>query len=117
MNFAIYLIPWLASLLIVLLMLRSGSPFAALLRVLGATISAHGAKNAVSYLIGACLVLGATLTGFYDNFNGLTPEAWSKLGSWQVLALICKSLSAAPAALVGYLIKSPVSQTTQNNEK
>ena len=78
------------------------------MRMMATNITQHGSRNALAYLIGSCLVLGATLTGFYDNFFNLTVEDWSKLGWWQLTALAAKSLSAAPAALVGYLIKSPV---------
>lgn len=72
----------------------------------GAT--SHGSKNGMAYLVALCLVLGATLTAFYDNFGTLTREAWVTLGWWQLTALVMKSLSSAPAALVGYLMRSPL---------
>lgn len=101
-------LPWLVLAWIVWLMLRPTSfvnRFGE--RILeGAT--AHGSKNGLAYLVGLCLVLGATLTSFYDNFGTLSRDAWTALGWWQIAALVMKSLSSAPAALVGYLMRSPL---------
>lgn len=108
MNYIIYLAPWFALVLVAFFILRKDSPIGAFVRMLAISFTAHSSRNAVAYLVGACLVLGATLTGFYDNFFTLTPENWAKLGWWQIASLFCKCLAAAPAALVGYLMDSPI---------
>ena len=73
-----------------------------------ATFAEHGQKQGLNYLIGACLVMGACLTSFYDNFYSVDKGSWEVYGWWQLLALFSKSLSAAPAALVGFLLRSPL---------
>lgn len=72
------------------------------------TFAEHGQKQGLNYLIGACLVLGACLTSFYDNFMPVDIATAKAYGWWQMLALFSKSLSAAPAALVGFLLRSPL---------
>lgn len=72
------------------------------------TFAEHGQKQGLNYLIGFCLVLGACLTSFYDNFYTVDKGSWEVYGWWQLLALFSKSLSAAPAALVGFLLRSPL---------
>lgn len=72
------------------------------------TFAEHGQKQGLNYLIGFCLVMGACLTAFYDNFMPLDLKTFKDYGWWQILALFCKSLSAAPAALVGFLMRSPL---------
>lgn len=113
MATVIYIIPWIIAVVMIYLISRPTSPVGAFLRVIAVTITNHGSKNALAYMIGGCLVLTAALTGFYDNFANLTPEQWNKLGWWQITSLACKSMSAAPAALVGYLIKSPLTNNQQ----
>ena len=115
-NIVLYLAPWVALVLVAFFLLRKDSPIGGFMRLIALSVTAHSSRNAVAYLIGTCLVLGATLTGFYDNFNGLTVDDWGRLGWWQIASLFCKSLSAAPAALVGYLIKSPITQTNNSTQ-
>lgn len=72
------------------------------------TFAEHSQKQGLNYLIGACLVLGACLTAFYDNFMPLDLKTMKDYGWWQILALFSKSLASAPAALVGFLMRSPL---------
>jgi hypothetical protein len=70
-------------------------------------IQAHSAKHALFYAIAIGLGAQAFFTGLYDNFWSLEPADASSLGWWQILALLCKSLSAPIGIVVGYMIKAP----------
>lgn len=63
------------------------------------------ARHAGLYVICSLLGLQAFFTGFYDNFWPIEPEQMAKLGSWQVLAALFKSLSFALGIAVGYILK------------
>lgn len=73
----------------------------------------HGERNYLHYLIGSCLILGACFTAFYDNFMPADPKTMAEYGWWQVLALLAKSMGAAPAALLAYLMRSPLTPKTE----
>lgn len=68
----------------------------------------HGEKHGYHYLVGACLILGACFTAFYDNFMPLDIKTCHEYGWWQVVALLSKSMGAAPSALLAYLMRSPL---------
>lgn len=104
--------PWIILGLTVWALFRPGSSFSNLCDRMVTMATAHGSKNALAYLIGVCLVLGATFTSFYDNFGNIDRATWLALGWWQILALLAKSLASAPAALVGYLMRSPIAGGT-----
>jgi len=67
----------------------------------------HAGKHALFYLIAGGFGLQAFGTGFYDNFWPIEPADMAKLGWWQVLAAVLKSLSFAVGIVVGYLLKGP----------
>jgi hypothetical protein len=71
------------------------------------TLKRHAGKHALFYVIALGLGMQAFGTGFYDNFWPLEPEDMAKLGWWQVVAAVLKSMSFAIGIVVGYLIKSP----------
>jgi hypothetical protein len=88
------------------------------------SLQVHAAKHALFYAIAIGMGAQAFFTALYDNFWGLEPYDVVELGWWQVGALLCKSLSAPIAIVVGYLIKAPngeikgdvTSQTTSTLE-
>ncbi len=75
------------------------------------------ARHAIFYVIALGFGLQAFGTGFYDNFWPIEPADMAKLGWWQVLAAVLKSLSFAVGIVVGYLIKGPThpDDTTPGN--
>lgn len=76
-------------------------------------IGCHLGKHGSAYLTAAAIALSASLTAYYDNFGGLTAEQVAALGWWQVLALGAKVLNPGVVALVGYLMKSPLSKNPE----
>jgi len=68
----------------------------------------HGEKHGYHYLVGACLIMGACFTAFYDNFMPMDPATYKSYGWWQIIALVSKSMGAAPSALLAYLMRSPL---------
>ena len=67
----------------------------------------HAAKHALVYAVAMGMGLQGFFTGFYDNFWPIEPENMAKLGWWQVVAAVFKSLSFAMGIVVGYLINRP----------
>lgn len=67
------------------------------------------------YAIAVGLGLQAFGTGFYDNFWPIEPEDMAKLGWWQVLAAVLKSMSFSIGIVVGYLIKGPQQEARSND--
>lgn len=70
-------------------------------------LQVHASKHALVYLIAVGLGLASFGTNFYDNFWPLEPENMAKLGWWQVLGAILKSMSGAISIVVGYLLRGP----------
>ncbi len=70
-------------------------------------IKRHAAKHALFYVIALGFGLQAFGTGFYDNFWPIEPADMAKLGWWQIVAALLKSLSFAVGIVVGYLLKGP----------
>lgn len=70
-------------------------------------IKTHAGKHALFYVIALGFGLQAFGTGFYDNFWPIEPADMAKLGWWQILAAVLKSLSFAVGIVVGYLLKGP----------
>lgn len=71
----------------------------------------HAGKHALVYAIALGLGLQALFTGFYDNFWPIEKEDMARLGWWQIVAAVGKSLSFSIGIVVGYLIKSPQPET------
>lgn len=71
----------------------------------------HAGKHALFYVIALGFGLQAFGTGFYDNFWPIEPADMAKLGWWQILAAVLKSLSFAVGIVVGYLLKGPQATT------
>jgi hypothetical protein len=73
-------------------------------------LKVHAAKQALAYAIALALALSASLNAFHDNFAVLTRDQAQTLGWWQLLALVAKCLNPGVIALVGYLMRSPLSK-------
>lgn len=74
-------------------------------------LKAHAAKHFQSYFIAMLLGLSGWLVGFYDNFWSVEPPNMKALGWWQVTALIMKTLAGGVAAIIGYMMKSPLDKS------
>ncbi len=71
------------------------------------SLQQHAAKHSMFYAIGIFLGLQGFFTGYYDNFWPIEREDMAKLGWWQVIAALFKSLSFALGIVAGYMIKQP----------
>ncbi len=71
-------------------------------------LRAHAAKHFQSYFIALLLGLSGWLGGIYDVFYNVEPDDWVKLGWWQKIALYTKAASTGIAAIIGYMMKSPL---------
>lgn len=102
----------LALVLVTLLVLRAIGPDArALARWIASNLGAHAGKHAMFYAIAVGFGLQAFGTGFYDNFWPIEPPEMAKLGWWQVLAALLKSMSFAIGIMVGYALKDRNNET------
>lgn len=79
------------------------------------SLKRHASRHALVYAIAVGLGLQAFGTGFYDNFWPIEPADMAKLGWWQVLAALLKSMSFSIGIVVGYLIKGPAANDGASN--
>ncbi len=70
-------------------------------------IQEHAKAHALVYCIAIGMGLQGFGTAFYDNFWSVEPADMSRLGWWQVTALVLKSFSGAIGIVIGYLIEKP----------
>lgn len=73
-------------------------------------LKAHASRQALAYAIAIALALSASLTAFHDKFSVLTRAQVQELGWWQLVALVANCLNPGVIALVGYLMRSPLTK-------
>lgn len=94
--------------LVALFVIRAiGEDAKALARWTATTVTSQGGKHAMFFAIVIGFGLQAFGTGFYDNFWPIEPPEMAKLGWWQVLAALLKSMSFAIGIMVGYALRGP----------
>lgn len=102
----------LTMIFIVLMILRAiGDDLKAFTRWVAVTVGSQASKQAMFYVIAIGFGMQAFGTGFYDNFWPLDPPEMAKLGWWQVLAAVLKSMSFAIGIMVGYALKDRNNET------
>lgn len=74
-------------------------------------IKIHAKDHALVYCIAIGMGLQGFGTAFYDNFWSVEPADMTRLGWWQILALVLKSFSGAIGIVIGYLIEKPKPKT------
>ncbi len=79
-----------------------------MIKAVGQALREHIQKYALQYVVAFALACSASLQQFFNTFSALDRAGMDKLAWWQVLALIAGCLQPGLTALLGYLMRSPV---------